>query len=164
MNGTDAPSYTLDGFPAAAVAFVRALEGNRERIARDAGLSASELHALLRIGAVVSITPKKLAVYMGMTTGAITAIARRLVGLGLIHRVDHPQDRRSLFLELTPYAHTVITEIHIDFASMLAASTKSLSAGELDAFTGALRTVAAEVGTLSSTPAAGAPSQTPSGP
>ena len=142
---THAASHTLTGFPDAATAFVSALEENRRRIAARAGLSATELRALFHVAQVVSITPKDLAAYLGMTTGAVTAISRRLVEVDLLQRVDHPADRRSLYLELSPHGHEVMTEIHRDFKAMLAESTGGLSPDDLDRFTTALRTVSAEV-------------------
>jgi DNA-binding MarR family transcriptional regulator len=145
-------AHTLTGFPAAATAFVSALDANRQRIARDAGVSATELRALFQVGRSVSITPKDLAGHLGMTTGAITAIARRLVDADLLHRVDHPGDRRSLYLELTPHGHDVMGGIHRDFSEMLAASTTSLSAEQLAAFTQALTSVASEVRTRAARP------------
>jgi DNA-binding MarR family transcriptional regulator len=149
MTTPDPLAHTLTGFPAAATAFVSALDANRQRIAQDAGVSATELRALFRVARSVSMTPKQLAEYLGLTTGAITAIARRLVDAGLLHRVDHPDDRRSLYLELTPHGHEVMGGIHRDFSQMLAASTTSLTAEQLDAFTHALTSVAAEVRTRS---------------
>jgi DNA-binding MarR family transcriptional regulator len=140
-----AASHTLTGFPDAATAFVSALEENRRRIAERAGLTATELRALFHVAQVVSITPKELAIYLGMTTGAVTAISRRLVEVDLLQRVDHPADRRSLYLELSPHGHEVMTSIHSDFKSMLADSTGGLTPDELDAFTVSLRTVATEV-------------------
>jgi DNA-binding MarR family transcriptional regulator len=139
------PSHVLNGFPAAASDFVSALDGNRQRIARDAGLTGTELRALFFVARTVSTTPKDLAAYLGMTTGAVTAISRRLVEAGLFHRVDHPDDRRSLYLELTPRGHEVMQEIHGEFNEMLAASTSSLTAAQLDAFTSALTSVSTEV-------------------
>lgn len=138
-------SHTLAGFPDAATAFVSALEANRRGIAERAGLTATELRALFHVAQVVSITPKGLAAYLGMTTGAVTAISRRLVEIDLLHRIDHPADRRSVYLELSPHGHEVMTEIHHDFRSMLADSTGRLSADELERFTSALRSVAGEV-------------------
>ncbi len=140
-----AASHTLSGFPDAATAFVSALEENRRRIAERAGLSATELRALFHVAQVVSITPKDLAAYLGMTTGAVTAISRRLVETDHLQRIDHPADRRSLYLELSPHGHEVMTEIHRDFKAMLADSTSGLSDGELERFTDALRTVSGEV-------------------
>jgi DNA-binding MarR family transcriptional regulator len=147
MTQPEELAHVLTGFPAAATAFVSALDANRQRIAEEAGVSATELRALFRVGRSVSITPKELADHLGMTTGAITAIARRLVEADLLHRVDHPGDRRSLYLELTPHGHDVMSGIHRDFSEMLSASTTSLTADQLTAFTAALTSVATEVRT-----------------
>ncbi|WP_166787998.1 MarR family winged helix-turn-helix transcriptional regulator [Cryobacterium adonitolivorans] len=152
MTQPEPLAHVLTGFPAAATAFVSALDGNRQRIAKDAGVSPTELRALFRVGRSVSITPKELADHLGMTTGAITAIARRLVEADLVCRVDHPGDRRSLYLELTPRGHEAMGGIHRDFSEMLAASTSSLTAEQLTAFTAALTSVAAEVRTRSTKP------------
>jgi DNA-binding MarR family transcriptional regulator len=138
-------AHTLAGFGSAAVKFVRALELNQERVALDEGLTASELRTLFHIGTKVRVTPKELADYFGMTTGAITFIARRLVDAGLLHRVDHPKDRRSIYLELTPLAHTKLDIIHGEFEVMIEDSTRSLDPDELDRFTRALSEVADEV-------------------
>lgn len=145
-------AHTLTGFPAAATLLVSAFDANRQRIAQDSGVSGTELRALFRVGRSMSITPKDLAHHLGMTTGAITAIARRLVDANLLHRVDHPGDRRSLYLELTQHGHDVMSGIHRDFSKMLAACTTSLTAMQLTAFTEALTSVAAEVRTRSARP------------
>ena len=141
----DGASHTLTGVPAAATEFVSALDSNRRKIAEDAGLTATELRAMFHVAQVVSITPKDLATYLGMTTGAVTAIARSLVDADLLTRVDHPGDRRSLYLELSPHGHEQMARIHRDFNEMIAASTSALSPAELEQFTAALRTVASEV-------------------
>ena len=135
-------SHTLSGFPAAAVEFVNVMQRNRERIAKDAGLSASELRALFRVAAVVSITPKELAAYLDMTTAAITFISRSLVERGLLHRVDHPNDRRSLYLELTPLAHQMMLDVHRDFVALLEAATSELEFADVEGFSISLRSVA----------------------
>ncbi|MEC5152560.1 MarR family transcriptional regulator [Cryobacterium sp. GrIS_2_6] len=145
-------AHTLTGFPAAATLFVSALDANRQRIAQDSGVSATELGALFRVGRSMSIPPKDLAHHLGMTNGAITAIARRLVDANLLHRVAHPGDRRSLYLELTQHGHDVMSGIHRDFSEMLAACTTSLTAMQLTAFTEALTSVAAQVRTRSARP------------
>ncbi len=138
-------AHVLNGFGAAAVEFVRALERNRERIALDEGLTASELRALFHIGSVVSVTPKELALRFGMTTGAITFISRRLVERGLVQRVEHPNDRRSLYLELTPLAHDKLETIHREFESMVEESTDFLTPEQRIEFTHALSTAAKEI-------------------
>jgi DNA-binding MarR family transcriptional regulator len=142
MSTETRPSHTLNGFPAAAVEFVNVMQRNRERIGEDSGLSPSELRALFRVAAEVSVTPKQLASYLDMTTAAVTFISRRLVESGLMHRVDHPNDRRSLYLELTPLAHRMMLDVHRGFVELLEAATDDLSAAELETFSGTLQSVA----------------------
>ncbi|MET4705640.1 MarR family transcriptional regulator [Frigoribacterium sp. UYMn621] len=142
MSTETGQSHTLDGFPAAAVEFVNVMQRNRERIGQDAGLSPSELRALFRVAAEVSVTPKQLAGYLDMTTAAVTFISRRLVESGLLHRVDHPNDRRSLYLELTPLAHQMMLDVHRGFVELLEAATSELSPAELATFSGTLQSVA----------------------
>lgn len=125
--------------------FVRALERNRELIALDHGVSASELAALFHIGEVAKTTPKELAGHLRMTTGAITAISSRLVTAGLIQRIDHPRDRRSLYLALTPKGHDVMSQIHGEFKSMIAASTAGLTPAQLADFEVSLKTVSEQI-------------------
>jgi len=137
--------YALEGFSAAAIRFVNALEHNRELIALDHGVSASELRTLFHIGEVASLTPKELAEHLEMTTGAVTAISRRLVGLGLIHRIDNPTDRRSLYLQLSPQGHELMGVIHSDFRSMIAASTRGLTKKQLAEFETTLSTVSEQI-------------------
>ncbi len=149
MSAESGPSHTLSGFPAAAVHFVNVMQLNRETIAERAGVSPTELRALFRVAAVVSVTPKQLAEYLDMTTAAITFISRRLVESDLLHRVDNPQDRRSLYLELTPRAHEMMLEIHRDFVALLDAATTELDGPTLDAFSLTLTSVARAMERLS---------------
>lgn len=152
MSTDNGLAHTLVGFPAAAVEFVNVMQRNRERIGQDAELSPSELRALFRVAAQVSVTPKELALYLDMTTAAVTFISRRLVDAGLMHRVDHPNDRRSLYLELTPLAHEMMADVHRDFVDLLEAATSELSAAERETFTVTLQTVARSMVRHSSVP------------
>ena len=138
-------AHTLDGFPAAAVVFLRALDSNRHRIARESGVTASELRALARVGEAGSITPKDLAESMEMTTGAVTAISTRLVEAELLRRVDHPSDRRSLFLELMPAGDEIMNQIYRDFDDAIAAATRAMPEVDLRAFSALLLSVAEEL-------------------
>jgi DNA-binding MarR family transcriptional regulator len=137
--------HALEGFPVTAIRFVRALERNRENIAISNGLTPSDLRALFWIAEHASMTPKAVAEHMEMTTGAITAISNRLSDRGLLHRVAHPHDRRSIFLELTQSGHVMMRTIHLDFTRMVSEATSSLSTKELVAFESALGRVADEV-------------------
>jgi DNA-binding MarR family transcriptional regulator len=138
-------AHTLDGFPAAAMVFLRALDSNRHRIALEAGVTASELRALSRVAEAGSITPKELAESMEMTTGAVTAISTRLVDAQLLRRVDHPSDRRSLLLELTSAADDVMDQLYREFEVSIGIATKGMPEEYLRACSALLRSVAEEL-------------------
>lgn len=131
-DGNDIERHVLDGFPDSALRFFRAIEAERARVALRHGLSEFDLRALFRISAAGSMTPKQLAVDLAVTKGAITGLATRLVGAGLVLRADHPADRRSLHLELTPSGHEAMRVAHDDFRSMLSAAGASLDEAELE--------------------------------
>jgi DNA-binding MarR family transcriptional regulator len=109
---------------------MRALDSNRHRIAKQSGVTGSELRALSRVAEAGGITPKDLADSLEMTTGAVTAISNRLVRSGLLRRVDHPSDRRSVFLELTPSGDDLMQSIYVEFDEALAASALGVVGGD----------------------------------
>lgn len=125
--------------------FARALDRNRELIAEEEGLSASELRALFYIGEHLRVTPKQLATHMHVTTGAVTFITRRLVDIDMLARSDHPEDRRSIHLELTPRAHTAMARIHAEFDEMVSGATAHLADGQVEEFTASLESVATAI-------------------
>ncbi|MBG6108223.1 MarR family transcriptional regulator [Frigoribacterium sp. CG_9.8] len=141
-------AHTLNGFPAATLILMRALDSNRHRIAIQAGITGSELRAMARVAEAGSLTPKQLAESMEMTTGAVTAISTRLVKAKLMHRVDHPSDRRSLFLELTPAANQLMEELYLEFEVSLGVATKDMSEEHLRICAELIVSVAAELGSI----------------
>lgn len=145
MADGDNADYQLHGFPEAALRLQRALERNRRRIAADEGLSAIELRALFRIAAEPGITPKWLAARLALTTGAVTGISSRLVASSLIRRVEHPNDRRSIQLELTDLGVQVMDRIHEEFLAMVAAATTTTGDTDLAITTAALRRITDQI-------------------
>ncbi len=141
-------AHSLNGFPGAVVVFQRALDSNRHRIAKEAGVTASELRALSRVAEAGSITPKELAESLEMTTGAVTAISTRLVDGALMRRVDHPNDRRSLFLELTPCGDEIMKQIYREFDAAMAVVTKDTPEAELRRCSALLHSAAEELAPL----------------
>ncbi|QHC66228.1 MarR family transcriptional regulator [Rathayibacter sp. VKM Ac-2759] len=127
--------HLLDGFPDAAVRFFRALEAHRSRLAAEHGLSEIELRCLFRIGAAGSVTPKELSTALSVSKGAVTGITTRLVSSGLVHRVEHPQDRRSLHLELTAAGHDATRTMHRDLRRLLSADGTDVGDDDLAAAT-----------------------------
>lgn len=132
MNDDGIQRHVLDGFPDSALRFFRAIEAERARVATRHGLSEFDLRALFRISAAGSMTPKQLAVDLAVTKGAITGLATRLVDAGVVIRADHPADRRSLHLELSPAGHAAMRIAHDDFRSMLSAAGASVDDEDLE--------------------------------
>lgn len=123
--------HALDGFPESAISFFRALEAERGLIATQHGLSEFDLRAVFRIAATGSMTPKQLALDLGVTKGAITGLATRLVATGLVLRADHPSDRRSLHLELTPEGHRAMRTAHDSLRQLLTSAGSSVADDDL---------------------------------
>jgi DNA-binding MarR family transcriptional regulator len=80
------------------------LERDRMRaaLARDAGITATDLDALEHLEADGPLTQRELGDRLALTSGAITMLVDRLERAGWVHRRPHPTDRRYLLLELSP--------------------------------------------------------------
>lgn len=63
----------------------------------------TDLECLFIITLGQNVTPGRLAVETGLTTGAITGVVDRLQRAGYIQRKRDPGDRRRLFLEPVPH-------------------------------------------------------------
>lgn len=68
------------------------------------------LFALRRSGAPYRLSPTTLARALLMTTGTMTGRLDRLEKRGLIERVQHPSDRRSLDIALTDEGRRLVDE------------------------------------------------------
>ena len=157
MYKKSSTAHTLEGFPAAAIALLRALDSSRHRSAKLSGVTGSELRALSRVAELGVITPKDLADSMEMTTGAVTAISSRLVDADLLRRKSHPSDRRSLLLELTPHGNDVMEELYRDFELVFSAATRGVNERDLRTCTALLLDVAERFSTIAAAPVTAAP-------
>jgi DNA-binding MarR family transcriptional regulator len=127
MAQNEPDRHTLTGFPDAAIHLLRALEEERQRLAEEHSLSTTDLRGLFRIAESGELTPKELAGHLTVSGGAVTGISGRLVAAGLLQRVTHPEDRRSVQLQLTSEGRQTISAIHSDFIAMVARATHGLS-------------------------------------
>lgn len=73
----------------------------RAALAARLHLGMTELTALGHVVEAGELTPKELAVRLGLTPGSVTGVADRLVDAGLVSRHAHPTDRRRLLLRPT---------------------------------------------------------------
>lgn len=66
------------------------------------GVTVAEWTFLRALYDIEATAPSALASRMGITRGAISKLADRLIEKGLVARIDDPDDRRAQSLSLTP--------------------------------------------------------------
>ena len=82
-----------------------------QRFARKvetAGVTVAEWVLLRVLYDAESLAPTALAERMGMTKGAITKLADRLVAKALVTRTANPDDKRAQTLALTPRGRSLV--------------------------------------------------------
>jgi DNA-binding MarR family transcriptional regulator len=84
-------------------AFARKLHG--------AGVTVAEWVLLRELYQEARIGPSRLAERMGMTRGAISKLADRLVAKDLLEREDRADDARSHWLALTPAGRAIVPRL-----------------------------------------------------
>ncbi|MFO0994722.1 MAG: MarR family transcriptional regulator [Hyphomicrobiales bacterium] len=75
------------------------------------GVTVAEWVLMRQLLDVDALAPSKLAERIGMTRGAITRLADRLIGKTLVKRVADPQDGRAQTLSLTPVGRAMVPEL-----------------------------------------------------
>ena len=123
---------------------VREFERFRASIAREHGVTVTELRALSRVAACQHVTPKQLAQQLELTTGAVTALTDRLVNAGLLTREPHPTDRRSLLLGPTDAGAKLMDDVIAQYEQIVAQSTLDIEDEKLEEFAALLDGVVAK--------------------
>ena len=92
------------------------------RSVQQYGLSMSQLHLLVILTPLQegSVRLSELASMLGLTSGGVTGVADQLVNHGLVTRNIYPEDRRSVYLALTPGGIEVVSRIESHLVASLA--------------------------------------------
>ncbi len=80
---------------------LRATDGGNRKLAAATGLTPSQLLVLREVEARDEVTPGSIAQRLQFSHATITAIADRLVDLGLITRTRGERDKRQILLNAT---------------------------------------------------------------
>ncbi|WP_440906375.1 MarR family winged helix-turn-helix transcriptional regulator (plasmid) [Catenovulum sp. SX2] len=91
------------------------------------------LSALRRSGAPYCLTPTDLYQTMLFSSGGLTKVLTRVESLGLIERVENPDDKRSKMVQLTEKGKLLVEEIMPNLHAVERSSIK-LSADDLEKF------------------------------
>jgi DNA-binding MarR family transcriptional regulator len=98
----------LEALGAEVRAYQNALDKADDAVAEVLGINRTDARCLDIVDQHGRITPGQLGVEAGLTTGAVTAVVDRLERAGLIRRVRDAEDRRRVWLEVTPAASETI--------------------------------------------------------
>ncbi|WP_428029642.1 MarR family winged helix-turn-helix transcriptional regulator [Ancylobacter sp.] len=77
----------------------------------EKGVTVAEWVALRTLYGAPALAPSRVADAMGMTRGAITKLADRLIAKGLVSRAASPDDGRAQTLALTPAGRSLVPEL-----------------------------------------------------
>ncbi|GGJ40952.1 MarR family winged helix-turn-helix transcriptional regulator [Sphingopyxis bauzanensis] len=80
---------------------LRATDGGNRKLAAATGLTPSQLLVLREVEARDEVTPGSIAQRLQFSHATITAIADRLVDLGLVTRTRGERDKRQILLNAT---------------------------------------------------------------
>lgn len=106
------------------------------RAIQDAGIALPVTHvrALKGIAQTTDCTAFGLASCMRRDKAQITRVLNDLLDGALITKRDHPQDRRSQLLELTPAGHSILQQVMELDARATAQMTEGLDPEQVTAF------------------------------
>ena len=72
-----------------------------QAVVRDSAITLPQMHTLAILGQQSPLRMKELAAKMGITTGTLPVNVDRLEKQGLVARIPHETDRRSILVTLT---------------------------------------------------------------
>lgn len=77
------------------------IDGLDTRAANHLGINRTDLHVIDNLRMAGPMTASELARAVGLTSGGLSIALDRLERLGYLRRSQHPDDRRSVLIELT---------------------------------------------------------------
>lgn len=94
------------------IEFYEKLSSWEQAVVRDSAITLPQMHTLEILGQQSPLRMKELAAKMGVTTGTLTVNVDRLEKLGLVARIPHETDRRSILVALTEAGQGLYREHH----------------------------------------------------
>lgn len=102
-----------DRVGAALVGMIRRAEESQEAAARQHGIHPTDFRCLgYLLARNEPVSPRDIIAYLGLTSGAGTALLDRLEKAGFIRRERHPTDRRSVLIVLDEAAAAEPVALH----------------------------------------------------
>jgi DNA-binding MarR family transcriptional regulator len=142
-----AAARTSEALDVAELVRVLVLAADRYRAVESKllGIHLSEFTALGHLRHAGRATPGDLAVRLGITTAAVTALLDRLERRDMVRRRPNPADRRSLLVALTTTGATAYDCIFDELGDITSAAVSGLAETEAAAVRHFLRQVASSL-------------------
>jgi len=115
----------------ALIEFYEKLSAWELEVIKGKGLSLSLVHAVEILGAFGAMPMKKLAEKIGITMGTLTVQVDKMVSAGLVERVPHESDRRSILVQLTPQGQQLFVEHDAQHLQLTERLTNSFDDSEI---------------------------------
>lgn len=121
----------LEDFTKHIVEFYERLSSWENDVVKETGVSLQQMHAIEILGNCGSMRMKDLAQKLGITTGTLTVMIKRLEKSALIERKKNPDDGRSYHLFLTSKGQVLYEEHHTHHLTLSSQIAEILSENEL---------------------------------
>lgn len=108
-----------------------------ERQLAPLGLTSQQAALLLQASREIR-TPSQLKQQLGTDTAGMTRLLDRLVDKGLLRRIQHPDDRRSIIIELTADGQALVPRLPPIFGRASRQLFHGFTADEITQMTGML--------------------------
>jgi len=105
-------SKTIDLFRARLREIERAVWTQTRSEALCCGVTMSQCHAIIEIGAAGALNLKELAARLGLDNSTLSRTVESLVKDGLVERTASPLDRRTTFIRLNDKGHAALDRIN----------------------------------------------------
>jgi DNA-binding MarR family transcriptional regulator len=96
------------------------------------GLNRTDARCLDLIGREGRVTAGRLATMSGLTTGAVTVVIDRLSSAGSVRRVRDPDDRRKVYVEMTPELDAIRARVSNHFEKLAPAILGEFSPKQIE--------------------------------
>lgn len=116
------------------IEFYEKLSSWEQAVVRDTPITLPQMHTLEILGQHSPLRMKELAAKMGVTTGTLTVNVDRLEKQGLVARIPHETDRRSILVALTPAGEGLFREHHEHHLHLTRELQAALSPEETEQF------------------------------
>lgn len=116
------------------IEFYEKLSSWEQAVVRDTPITLPQMHTLEILGQHSPLRMKELAAKMGVTTGTLTVNVDRLEKQGLVTRIPHETDRRSILVALTPAGEGLFREHHEHHLHLTRELQAALSPEETEQF------------------------------